>query len=81
MLFHILYRYDEHIFDSIEITNDNQHVIREYHFYSNNDHTHDTRFAQHCFDRIYDSLKSHGIKFNEHWILSYRCVDQLKYSY
>ena len=25
--------------------------------------THDTYFVQNCFGKIYDSLKSHGIKF------------------
>lgn len=44
------------------------------------DHTHDTHFVQHCFDNIYDSLKGHGIKFNEHWIWLNGCVGQFKYS-
>ena len=42
--------------------------------------TNDTYFVQHCFEKIYDSFKSSGIKFNEHWIWSYGCVGQFKSS-
>ena len=37
---------------------------------------HDTHFAQHCFERIYDPLKAHGIKSNEHWIWLDGCAGQ-----
>ena len=80
MLVHILYRHDEQNFDHIESTCENRHVIKEYHVYINDDRTHDTHFVQHCFEMIYDSLKSCEIKFNEHWIWSYGCVGQFKSS-
>ena len=49
-------------------------------FYISDDHTHDTYFVQHCFGKIYESLKSCGIKFNEHWIWSDGCAGQFKSS-
>ena len=78
MLLHILYRHVEQNVNDIEIASENQHVIKEYHFYINNDHTHDTHFVQHFFDNINDTLKGHGIKFNEHWIWSDGCIGQFK---
>ena len=69
MFVHILYRHVKKNVYHIEITSENQHVIKEYDFYINDDRTHDTHFVQHCFDNIYDSLKDRGIKFNENWIL------------
>ena len=65
MLVHILYRQVEQNVDHIESTSENRHVIKEYHFYISDDRTHDTYFIQHYFENIYDSLKSHEIKFNE----------------
>ena len=75
MIFHILYRHDEQNVDHIERT---QHIIEEYHFYISDDRTYDTYFVQHCFGKIYDSLKSRGIKINEHWIWSDGCTGQFK---
>ena len=66
MFVHVLYRHVEKNVDNIQSNDDNRHVIKEYHFYISDDHTHDTYFVQHCFNKIYDSLKAHGIKFNEH---------------
>ena len=60
--------------------NENQHVIKEYHFYISYDHTHDTHYVQHCFDIIYGSLKTHGVVMNEHCIWSDRCAHQFKSS-
>ena len=57
MLVHILYRHVEQNIDHIESTSENRHVIKEYHFYIDEDCTHDTYFVQHCFENIYDSLK------------------------
>ena len=62
MLFHILYRHAKQNVYHIESTNENRHVIKEYHFYINDDRKHDTHFIQHCFEKIYDSLKCRGIK-------------------
>ena len=43
------------------------------------DRTHDTHFVQHCIKKkFYDLLKSHKVKFNEHWIWSDGCVGQFK---
>ena len=70
MLVHVLYGHVEQNNDNIESNNDNRHVIKEYHFYISDEHTHDTRFVQHCFERIYDSLKACGIKLNENSIWS-----------
>jgi len=80
MLVYILYRHVEQNFDDIESTSENQHVIKEYQFYISDDCTHDTNFVQHCFDNIYESLKSDGIKFNEHWIWLNGCTVQFKSS-
>ena len=56
-------------------------MIKEYHFYISDDHTHDTRFVQHCIEKNFnDSLKSRKVKFNEHWIWSDGCAGQFKSS-
>ena len=55
---HVLYRHAQQNVDDIESTNDNRHVIKEYHFYISDDRTHDTHYVQNCFDIIYDSLKT-----------------------
>ena len=80
MLVHILYRHAEQNVDHIESTSENKHVIKEYHFYISDNHTHDTYFVQHCFEKIYDSLKIREIKFNEHLIWSYGYAGQFKSS-
>ena len=77
---HVLYRHAQHNVDDIESTNDNRHVIKEYHFYISDDRMHDTHYVQHCFDIIYDSLKTRGILINEHWIWSDGCAGQFKSS-
>ena len=64
--------------DHIESTSENQHIIKEYHFYISDDRTHDTYFVQHYFGKIYDCLKNRGTTFNENWIWSDGCVDQFK---
>lgn len=81
MLVHILYGHVEQNVDDIERTSENRGVIKEYHFYINNDCTHDAHFIQRCFDKIYDSLKGCGIKFNEHWICLDGCAGQFKSSW
>ena len=56
-------------------------MIKEYHFYINDDRTHvDTHYVQHSFDIIYGSLKTHGVVMNEHWIQSEGCSGQFKSS-
>ena len=76
---HVLYRHAQSNVDDIENT-DNRHVIKEYHFYISDDRTHDTHFVQHCFGVFYESLKAHGIVFNEHWIWSDGCAGKFKSS-
>ena len=80
MLLHVLYRHVEQNVDHIESTSENRHVIKEYHFYISDDRTHDTHFLQHSYDKIYDSLKGHGIKVDKHWIWSDGYAGQFKYS-
>ena len=77
---HILYRHPQKNVDDIESTNDNRHVIKEYHFYISDDRTHDTHYVQHCFDIIYGSLKTCGVVMNEHWIWSDGCARKFKSS-
>ena len=69
MLVHIIYIHFGQNIDYIESTSENRNIIKEYHFYISDDCTHDTYFVKHCFGKIYDTLKSCGITFNEHWIL------------
>ena len=45
MLVHILYRDAEQNVDHIESMSENRHIIKEYHFYISDDHTHDTYFV------------------------------------
>ena len=78
MLIHILYRHAKKNVNHIESRSENQHIIKQYHFYISDDCTHDTCFVQHCFGKIYDSLKNCGITFNEHWIWSDICACQFK---
>ena len=52
MLVHILYRHPEQNVNHIESTSENQHIIKEYHFYISDDRTHDTYFVQHCFGKF-----------------------------
>ena len=42
MLVHILYRHAKQNVDHIESTSENQHIIKEYHFYISDARTHDT---------------------------------------
>ena len=77
----VLYRHSQQDVDGIESTCDNRDAINEYHFYINDDRTHDTHFVQHCIEKkFYDSLKSRKVKFNEHWIWSNGCAGQFKSS-
>jgi hypothetical protein len=80
IFFHVLYRHDQQSLDNIESTNENRHVIKEYHFYISDDRAHDTDYVQNCFDKLHDSLKERGIRFDQHWIWSYGCDGQFKHS-
>jgi hypothetical protein len=50
------------------------------HFYISDDRAHDTHYVQHYFDKFYDSLKEHEIRFDRHWIRSDGCAGELKSS-
>ena len=55
---HVLYINSQQDVYGIESMCDNWDVIKEYHFYISDDHTHDTHFVQHCIEIFfYDSLK------------------------
>jgi hypothetical protein len=75
---HVLYRHAQRSLPNIENTDDDRHVIKEYHFYISDDRTHDTHYVQHCFDKFYDSLKEREIIFDRHWIWSDGCAGQFK---
>ena len=64
--------------DGRDNTPQSRDVIKEYHFYVNDDREHDTLFVQHCFGLIYDSFKKNGVSFKEHWIWSDGCAGQFK---
>jgi hypothetical protein len=78
IFFHVLYIHAQRSLPNIESTNDNRHVIKEYHFYISDDRTHDIHYVQHCFDKFYDSLKEHKTIFDRHWIWSDGCAGQFK---
>ena len=80
IFFHVLYRHSQHNVDDIESTNYNRYVIKAYHFYISDDHTHDTHYVQHCFQIIYGSLKKLGIVMNEHWLWLDGCARKFKSS-
>ena len=51
---HIIYR---HALDSVE---DNQKIIREYHFYMSDDRSHSHKFVQQYFENYFDFLQEHA---------------------
>ena len=80
ILVHVLYRHVKHSVDNRESTSENRNVIKDYHFYISDDRAHDKHYVQHCFDKLYDTLKEHWIIFDRHWIWSDGCAGQFKYS-
>ena len=78
ILVHVLYIHAQASIDGRDSTPQSCDVIKEYHFYVNDDREHDTLFFQHCFGLIYDSFKKNGVSFTEHWIWSDGCVGQFK---
>ena len=63
---HVLYRHAQAIIYGRDNTPQSHDVIKEYHFYVNDDREHDTLFVQHYFGLIYDSLKKNGVSFTEY---------------
>ena len=56
ILVHIMYIHAELDVDGFDSNENNRGVIKEYHFYINDDRTHDTCFVQHCFGMLYKEL-------------------------
>ena len=56
MLVHIMYRHADLGVNGFDNNENNHEVIKEYHFYISDDHTHDTCFFQHCFGILYKEL-------------------------
>lgn len=69
---HIFYR---HAPNSIE---EDQKILREYHFYMSDNKLHSSKFVQYCFKVFYDNLKERQIQMTQHWIWSYNCTGQFK---
>ena len=72
ILVHITYR---HAPDSVE---DNQKIIREYHFYMSDDRSHSHNFVQHFYENYFDFLQEHTIGMDRHIISSDNCTGQFK---
>ena len=63
IFFYITYR---HALDSVE---DNQKIIKEYHFYISDDRSHSHEFVQHCFENYFDFLHEHAIAMDRHHLV------------
>ena len=71
---HVFYRHAQVSVDGRDSTPQSRDVIKEYHFYVNDNHENDIMFVQHCFGLIYDSFKKNRVSFIEHWIWSNGCA-------
>ena len=69
---HIVYR---HAPDSIE---EDQKILRGYHFYMSDNKLHSFEFVQYCFKVFYDNLKERQIQMTQHWIWSNNYTRQFK---
>lgn len=56
-------------------------ILREYHFYINDDRSHSTKFVEGYFQIFYDDLASRGISFHQHIIWLDNCASQFKNSW
>ncbi len=59
-------------------TNSEPRVMKESHFYVNDDKEHDFFFVQHCLLLHWCQIVDHGIRPQEHWVFSYGCVGQFQ---
>ena len=57
---------------------DNQKIIREYHFYISDDRSHSHEFVQHYFENYFDFLQEHAIAMDRHIIWSDNYTGQFK---
>ena len=69
---HITYR---HRPDSNE---QNKVILKDVHFYINDDRSHELSYVQHCFGLFYEYLKVNNIHMDQHWIWSDGCASQFK---
>lgn len=74
ILVHVLYIHAQLNIDGRDSTDESRDVIKEYHFYINDDRENETLFLQHYFDLIYESSKRNGTSFRKHYIWSYGCA-------
>ena len=51
-----MYRLAELDVNGFDSSENNHEVIKEYHFYISDDHTHDTFFVQYCLGMLYKKL-------------------------
>lgn len=63
---------------ALEITEEDKQVIREYHFYINDDHIHSLAFVQGFFRVFSDSLRERCIRYNQNLIQSENCIVEFK---
>ncbi len=55
-------------------TEDDRKILREYHFYINDDRSNATKFVHGCFQLFYEDLANRGIKYHHHIIWSDNCA-------
>ena len=65
---HIVYR---HAPDSIE---EDQKILREYHFYISDNKLYSSEFVQYYFKDFYDNLKERQVQMTQCWIWSDKCT-------
>ena len=73
-----MYRHAELDVDGFDRNENNREVIKEYHFYISDDHTHDTGFVQHFNGILYKELPRRRVNFKEHWVWSNGCAGHFK---
>ena len=78
IMVHISYRHAEAVVDGITSTEEDRVIIREYHFYINDDRSHSAHFVQHCFQQHDVFLAQHGITCSSRFIWSDGCGAQFK---
>ena len=75
---HITYRHAQQPYDRIDSTLEDQHIVREYHFYISDDRSHSAEFVQYCFGHHDEFLHDHHLTVTQRWIWSDGCGAQFK---
>ena len=57
---------------------DHRKILREYHFYINDDRSHSKKLVHGCFQLFYGDLVNKGITYRQHIIWSKNCASQFK---